>query len=107
MISPSRGCCWPNPGGLPGIYGSPRFLAPSDGPKNVVVSSTTTSYTLVTIWVTAMVRLIVTSLEGISCVTVEVRVASTDVVSDFGRVVTAVVSKMLDNMVVVTWMGVV
>ena len=89
------------------MYGNPRFLAPSDGPKTVVVSSTTTSYTLVTTSVTATVRLIVMSLEGISCVTVEVRVATIVVVSYSGCVVAIYDSAVLDKMVVVAWMGVV
>ena len=88
------------------MYGNPRFLAPSDGPRIVVVSFTTTSYTLVTISVIATVRLVVTPLEGISCVTVDVRVARTVVVSYFGRVVTTDDSEVLDRIVVVTWMGV-
>ena len=62
---------------------------------------------LVTISVTATVRLIVIPLEGISCVTVEVRVARIVVVSYSGRVVTTDVAEALDKMVVVTWMGVV
>ena len=89
------------------MYGNPRFLAPSDGPTTVVVAFTSISYTLVTISVIAIVRLIVTSLEGISCVMVDVRVASTLVVSYFGRVVTTDVTSALDKMVVVSWMGVV
>ena len=62
---------------------------------------------LVTISVTATVRLIVIPLEAISCVTVEVRVVRIVVVSYSGRVVTTDVAEALDNMVVVTWMGVV
>ena len=90
------------------MYGNPRFLSPpSDGPRTVVVSLTTTSYMLVTISVTATVRLIVISLGGISCVTVEVRVVRIVVVSYCGRVVTADVAEALDKMVVVTWTGVV
>ena len=107
MGSASRGSCGTNPGGFPGIYGKPRFLAPSDGPRIVVVSSTTTSYMLVTTSVTATVLLIVSPLEDISCVAVEVRVVRIVVVSYSGRVVTTDVAEVLDKMVVVTWTGVV
>ena len=107
MGSASRGCCGTNPGGFPGIYGKPRLLPPSDGPTTVVVSFTTASYMLVTTSVTATVLLIVSPLEDISCVAVEVRVARNVVVSYSGRVVTTDVADALDKMVVVTWTGVV
>lgn len=60
-----------------------------------------------TISVRATVRLIVISLEGVSCVMVEVKVASTVVVSYLGRAVIKDVVEVLDKMVVVIWTGVV
>ncbi len=38
--------------GFPGIYGNPRFLAPSDGPTTVVVCSITISSVVMTVALT-------------------------------------------------------
>ena len=56
------------------MYGTPRFLAPSDGPTTVVVATTMKSSVVVTVLVTVGVVIIVILNEGMSSVEVEVRV---------------------------------
>lgn len=65
LAATSRGCCSSTRSGFPGRYGKPRFLAPSDGPRTVVVSTITTSSVLVTVSVTVGVVVIVMLKEGI------------------------------------------
>ena len=97
----SRGCCSPTRGGFPGIYGKPRFLAPSDGPTTVVVLSITTSSVVVTVSVTVGIVVNVKLKAGTLCVAVEVRVAGIVVVSLIGRVVNTDAAETLETMVTV------
>lgn len=98
----SRGCCSSTGCGFPGIYGKPRFFAPSDGPTTVVLATITNSSVVVTVRVTVGVVIIVI-LKGILSVAVEVRVTGLVVVSLAGRVVTRDVADTFETMVTVIW----
>ena len=105
-LSPSsRGCCSSTKCGFPGIYGNPRFLAPTDGPTTVVVATTMKSSVVVTVLVTVGVVIIVILNEGTSSVEVEVRVTGFVVVSLVGLVVTRVVTETFETIVAVNWGG--
>ena len=107
LAATSRGCCPSTIYGFPGRYGKPRFSAPSDGPRTVVVSIITTSSVVVTVSVTVGFVVIVILKEGILSVSVEGRVAGFVVVSFIGRVVTTDVAETFETMVTVIWGGIV